>query len=231
MDPVITASLIKVGGDLLGSKTTTNSSASSVQKGTERTVTQKSLTQEGINKLIYDAMSGDAGVAALATGENLGGGYASSTKALLAQDFMVKLIGELANITAPTISDKTGTTETQQTSQQTSKKRLTVICTELNRQGYLSDYLYCDPKAVEHFEKLHTLTVSGYHLWALGVVKRMRNSPRLCKMLLPTARARYDMITTGRFNLLGATTIYIGQPICFVLGALANIGARYGYSA
>lgn len=206
-----------------------STSGSSSQQGTQ--TKKKELTKEGIDKLIYDAMSGDAGVAALATGENLSGGYASSTKALLAQDFMVKLIGELANVTATEVF----TTDQQSQSKESKKSGglgiKTVICTELNRQGYLSDYLYCDPKATEHFQKLHHLTVSGYHLWALGVVDRMKKSPRLCKLLLPTARARYEMITTGKFNLLGAATIYIGQPICFILGAFANIGARYGYSA
>lgn len=211
-------------GSLLPSTTTTTASGSSSANASSST--KKVLSQDAINKLIYDVASADQGFASLATGENLSGGYAASTKALLAQDFMVKLVGELANVTA-----ETKTTQEQATTQQStskSKKKTSVICTELYRQGLLASELYNHPSALKHFFGLHPYTLAGYHLWGMGVADKMRTSVLLSHMLLPVARARYDMITTGRFNTVGAATIYIGQPICFVLGVLANLGARYG---
>lgn len=193
--------------------------------GSGTSTTQKQLSQQGIDKLVYDVLSSDQGLASLATGENLSGGYGASTKALLAQDFVIKLVGELANVTAPT-------TTTQSSTSSQSKKSgglKTVICTELHRQGLLSHDLYAHSAAIKHFMALHPYTIAGYQLWGVTVAERMRTSGLLSHLVLPVAKARYRMVTTGRFNLLGATTIYVGQPICFVLGALVNLGARYGH--
>src|SRR5574338_1449366 len=63
------------------------------------------LSPEGYNKIIKDILSSDAGLAALATGENLSGGYGSSVKAQLAQDLVLDIAGELAKLTAPTIEE------------------------------------------------------------------------------------------------------------------------------
>lgn len=209
----------------------TKSTGSELQTASQTNTSQKVLSQDAINKLIYDVSSADQGFASLATGENLAGGYAASTKALLAQDFMVKLIGELANVTAKTVTTEEGTAAKQSTASSSKKSGglKTVICTELHRQGLLSHDLYAHPKALQHFFNLHPYTIAGYQLWGAGVAERMRSSSLLSHLMLPVAEARYRMVTTGRFNLLGATTIYIGQPICFVLGFLVNLGARYGH--
>ena len=209
----------------------TKSSGTETQNAQQTTTTGKVLSQDAINKLIYDVSSADAGFASLATGENLGGGYASSTKALLAQDFMVKLIGELANVTAQTVSTEVGSAKKSSTATSTKKSGglKTVICTELHRQGLLDTSLYNHPIAVSHFRNLHPYTISGYHLWGNAVAERMRNSVSLTLAMAPIAHQRYLMITTGKFNLIGAATIYLGQPICFVLGFLANLGAKYGH--
>ena len=212
---------------------TQTGSGTAVQTGTQRTVTQKNLSGEAINKLIYDALSADAGLASLATGENLSGGYGASTKALLGQDFMVKLIGELANVTAPTISDTTGTTTKQESSSQTKAggKFGTVICTELHRQGLLPSALYNHPAAAAHLSQIHPYTLAGYHLWAVPVVSLMRKSPLLSHLLLPICKSRYEMVTTGRTKFWGALTIYLGHPVCFILGALSNLGAAYAVAS
>ena len=209
----------------------TSTTGSEVQTANQTTTTGKVLSQTAIDKLIYDVASADQGFASLATGENLAGGYASSTKALLAQDFMVKMIGELANVTAKTVTTEEGTASKQSSNSSTKKSGglKTVICTELHRQGLLSSALYNHPAATEHFLNLHPYTIAGYQLWGTGVAERMRTSGLLSHLMLPVAKARYEMVTTGRFNLLGATTIYIGQPICFVIGFMANLGARYGH--
>lgn len=208
-----------------------STSGTEVQEAKQTTTTGKVLSQDAINKLIYDVSSADQGFASLATGENLAGGYAASTKALLAQDFMVKLIGELANVTAQTVSTEAGSA-TKQSKSSTNKASgglKTVICTELHRQGLLSHDLYAHPAAIKHFLALHPYTIAGYQFWGVTVAERMRTSGLLSHLILPVAEARYRMVTTGRFNMLGAATLYVGQPICFIIGALVNLGARYGH--
>lgn len=211
----------KIGIDLGSESSKTTASKQAIGS------TQKVLSQAAIDKLVYDVLASDAGLANLATGENLSGSYGSSMKSQMAQDFAVKLIGELANVTAETVTKGAETGKSSSSKKSSGIK--TVICTELRAQGLLSSDLYDHPKAREHFLALHPLTISGYHLWALPVVERMKASPRLSASLLPVAKARYEMVTAGRFNILGATTIYLGQPLCFILGFFANLGAKYGH--
>ena len=90
------------------------------------TTSQRKISQEGIDKLIYDVLSSDRGLASLAQGENSSGGFGSSTKQMMSQDLVTKLVGELANVTAENVTTTTGT-ETQRNK----KKSPTVICTEL----------------------------------------------------------------------------------------------------
>jgi hypothetical protein len=172
--------------------------------------TQLIIDQAGFNKIIYDILASDQGLASLATGENLGGGYGSSMKAQLAQDLVIKASGELAKITAPTLE------KGKSVSKKSSSGMKTVICTELMRQGKLSEELY--NAGHEHFLSLPPEVIVGYRVWADKVVPLMQKSPLLSKMLAPVANARYEMIVNKKFSLIGAATIYIGQPICFLIG-------------
>jgi hypothetical protein len=190
--------------------TTQNTTSS----GSGTTTTQLDLSSEGYNKIIKDILSSDAGLAALATGENLSGGYGSSVKAQLAQDLVLNIAGEMAKLTAPT------TQTTQQQSKSKTKKKTSVICTELTRQGKLPPALYSLGHA--HFLKLHPQTVAGYRVWADKVVPLMRKSRALSNFLAPIALARYRMIVLQEFSILGAATIYLGQPICFVIGGFLS---------
>ena len=218
-----------------------------VRNGTQ--TTQKVLSQDAVNKLIYDVLSSDQGLAALSSGENISGGFKSSSKGLLAQDLITKIVGELATITAPTVvtnqdikstkegrfvdkvGDKTDATfswDSNTGPKEQSKDVLgnTVICTELNRQGLLEDSLYEHPAANSHFCSLHPAVIRGYHSWAIGVATYLASSPRLSRWITPIARSRYKMITTGEFHFLGAITIYLAQPVCFLIGKL--LGEKNG---
>lgn len=172
---------------------------------------QKVLSQEAVNKLIYDVMASDQGLAQLLSGEAMMGGSGSSSKTLMAQDFTAKLVGELAAITAPEVV----TEEKEQT--QTSKSKRTVICTALCDRGLLDPVIYDEGK--DHFDSLSPYTVAGYRIWADWVVRKMDTSPRLVRFLTPIAKSRY-LMTAGRkrFTFLGVLTIYIGQPICWLIG-------------
>lgn len=212
---------------LLPTTQTTVGNTSSSQTG--KSVQKRDISIEGLQKLAYDIMSQTEGLAGLATGENMGGGYGSSAKAQQTQDFMVKLIGELATLTAPVINESTQAADTTTSSK--TKKKVTVICTELNRQGLLPDELYNHPKALAHFLSISEQTFNGYHIWAARVAVAMQTSPTLCAIFLPLARGRYKMITSGKWNLLGWLTLVPGQVICSVIGAFLKLKETpYGYS-
>lgn len=188
------------------------------------TVKQKKLDPEAINKLIYDALSADKGIAQLISGENIAGGSNSSTATLMAQDFMTKLIGELATVTAADVTEEDGTIRKrgERADAEVSAGGDSVICTELVRQGKLDAEMH--RAAYSHWLTIHILTKRGYWLWGTRFVPYMKKSTRLSDFFAVIASARYKMITTQKWNLLGALTIYVGHPFCFCLGALTSLG-------
>jgi len=209
---------LNIGLDL-GGLIPTTTTAASTQSGTK--TSRRVFDQAAIDKLIYNALSSDQGLASLASGENLSAGFNSSAKTLQAQDFLTKLIGELAIASAP-LEEVTQTGQTQ-----TSKKKASVICTELARQGLLSAELY--EAGGPASKQISYTTWVGYHCWAVGVVERMKTSPRLCKFLLPIVESRYRYLTgVPGAHLLGRATIYIGHPVCYLIGTVINLRGTYG---
>jgi hypothetical protein len=190
--------------------------------------TKKNLSQEGFNKIVYDILSSDSGLAGLASGENASGGFGSSAKTLLAQDLVTKLAGELANVTAETTqstdmhSDKS-TPLNRFFGEPQSISKATVICTELVRQGRFPVSLYEHPKAKEHFANLHPLTIKGYHFWAVPAVPVLAHSWRWSNIAFFIANARYQYICYGRKSLTGFLSIYVAQPVCFIIGCVAAL--------
>jgi hypothetical protein len=86
--------------------------------------------------------------------------------------------------------------------------------------GLLDSELYY--AGTNHFNSLRPETVRGYHIWAVPVVQLMKRYPRLNKLLAPIARARYEFIVNKKFSLIGASTVYIAQPVCFVIGLFVS---------
>lgn len=197
-------------GDLLPGTTSMSGSGSKTS--------QRVLSDEAQMRMITQALSVDQGLAQLLSSQNLAGGNSSSSATLMAQDFMSKVIAELAAVTAPL--------QEIQESGQSNKKKMSVICTELARQGKLPQELYVAGHA--HFEAIPELTKRGYWSWATSVVPLMQRSETLSSFLAHIVLGRYKMITGRGWNLLGALTIYLGQPICFLLGAILSLGDSYG---
>ena len=216
--PVVQAAGVTAVGNIVGSLLpgTTTTTGTSSATGSSTTKQFLDLSPEGYNKIIRDILASDAGLAALATGENLSGSYSSSVKAQLAQDLVLNIAGEMAKLVAPTISETTQVQESQ--SQSKSKKKASVICTELVRQGLLDEKLYEAGHA--HFCTLSPKTIAGYRIWANRLVPLMQKSPGFSRLFAPMANARYQMIVNGKFSILGAITIYFGQPICYLIGAI-----------
>ncbi len=95
----------------------------------------------------------------------------------------------------------------------------TVICTELNRRGILKPALY--HAYAEQLAGISPITMRGYQLWAVPVVRVMRKerwySKVLVKLATPFAIGRVLRII-GLPSFAGAVTVYIGEPVCYVLG-------------
>lgn len=185
-------------------------------------VTQRLFDQAAIDKLVYDVLASDRGLASLASGENLSGGFNSSTKTLQTQDFLTKLIGELAIASAPEVvkEDKTERTDKK------SGGIGTVICTELARQGLLPADLY--EAGGGPSRQVSYTTWVGYHCWAVRVVEKMKTSPALSMALLPIVYSRYQYLTgVPGAHILGRASVYIGHPVCYLIGTIINLRGQY----
>lgn len=199
-------------------------------KGYEKTntdttvVRRKDISDEAVSKIVYDIMSSDQGLAQLVSGQNLAGGSNSSTTTLQVQDFTTKLVGEIAKLRAADIEETDGTVRkgTESIGSKGGASGSSVICTELVRQGKLDHDMH--EQAYSHWLTIHPLTKKGYWAWSTKLVPLMQRSERLSNFFAPIATARYEMITTQRWNLLGAITIYLGHPICFTIGAVLALG-------
>jgi hypothetical protein len=182
---------------------------------------QVQFDQTAIDKLVYDVLSSDRGLASLASGENLSGGFNSSTKTLQTQDFLTKLIGELAVAGAKKVETEDSVTR------QDKKGSKTVICTELARQGLLDAELY--EAGGPPSRQVSFITWSGYICWAEKVVTWMQRSPALSLALFPIVHSRYLYLTgaPGK-HILGRASVYIGHPICWIIGCVLTLGGKYG---
>jgi hypothetical protein len=151
--------------------------------------------------------------------ENISGSYSSTTKGLLAQDFVVKTLGELANVTAETITTAAESKTKDESSKSAGAKGGTVICTYLNSIGLFPDDLLNNQVAKSHFAALHPFTLKGYRYWATPFVEVMRSRLWISKFLLPICVSRYHHVISGKTTAGGLFTIYVGQPVCFLIGA------------
>ena len=97
-----------------------------------------------------------------------------------------------------------------------------VICTELHRQRIFSrdDLMTCNLDAQQRLTPAH---LRGYHVWAIGVVQRMRGSRRATAFWLRLARARTNHIKylqgkRSQRDLLGHLLCLIVEPACWLIG-------------
>lgn len=219
--------MASIGGNFGFESSKSGSTGTSTQQG--NSTSRRVFSQEAMDKIMQDMLASEQGLAALAQGENVSGAAGSTMKTQLTQDLLAKVAGELASLTAETVTtqEQTAKQEQQQTQSKKSGGLKTVICTELVRQGKLDRELY--DAGTEHFYSLNPRVVIGYHMWARHMVPKMQTSERLSNFFLPIARARYMHITKRRKNLVGALTCILGHPVCYALSFLAK-GKYYANS-
>ena len=101
-----------------------------------------------------------------------------------------------------------------------------VICTELHRQGRISDEVYASDHAIGlRMASEQPNVVAGYHLWAIPVVKLMQRSKLVTKVVEPFGKAwanemHYQETGKGKSSTLGRLIISIGVPVCGAIGKL-----------
>lgn len=99
---------------------------------------------------------------------------------------------------------------------------ITVICTELHRQGLMDNETYAkDAEFGRHLMANDPHVLPGYTVWAVYVAALMQKSPLFTKIIAPFALAWAAHIA-GRKNLLGAIILHTGVPVCRVIGKLRS---------
>ena len=108
---------------------------------------------------------------------------------------------------------------------------ITVICTELHRQGLLSDEVY---QSDHKFGlTLSPTTLEGYQLWAVPLVKLMQESKLLTKVVAPFGLAwakeiHKQVSGQGNGSQFGRVMLSVGLPICYVIGLLLKPLSKLG---
>ena len=95
---------------------------------------------------------------------------------------------------------------------------ITVICTELHRQGLLPSETYeHDAQFGRMMMKYEPVTFLGYQVWGSKVAKLMKKSKIITKFvsLIAIPWARY---ISGENNFIGRMTYKIGIPLCYTIG-------------
>lgn len=103
----------------------------------------------------------------------------------------------------------------------------TVICTELHRQGYMTDEVYLAD--AEFGKTLSPAVIAGYHLWAKPYVCLMQRKDRVGRATTALARAlalpwaqemAFRMGVGERGHWLGTALLICGVPVCGTIGFL-----------
>lgn len=106
----------------------------------------------------------------------------------------------------------------------------TVICTELYRQGYLSDELYAaDVEFGRWIEKHLPQVLKGYQFLAAPIVSQMQQSKSFTNSVWFFAKPwseemAYMTGVSDRENFGGALIMVVGIPLCFIVGVFVTLG-------
>jgi hypothetical protein len=100
-----------------------------------------------------------------------------------------------------------------------------VVCTELHRQGIISDKLYQAERI--YGCSLSTIIIKGYHHWAIPLVRRMRKSSLLTKLVYYISKPMLQEMAhradkSFDSSLMGSVMLSFGIPLCYIVGSLTN---------
>jgi hypothetical protein len=107
---------------------------------------------------------------------------------------------------------------------------ISVICTELHRQGYLSaETLKKDTAVGWGISMSQPYIYIGYYVWAVHFARLMSKS-RLFTMAVAFFAVPYASHVAGDKNFLGACVKAVGMPLCKVIG-IAHVHNHFRKSA
>jgi hypothetical protein len=182
--------------------TTTNKSSQTQYSGT------------ALDDMIYQMLSGNQGVSAIASQESASGGYGSGAKQLQLADLISSTAGEIAKAKAPVTSSET----------QSSKKKKSIICTILYENGLLDEQLYF--RGQDQFIKLPVEIILGYHQWGYWVAGQIPENKLITRIAKFIAIRRYTYVLFGQFSFTGWISVKVGEPFCKVLYGLTSYSRR-----
>ena len=90
-----------------------------------------------------------------------------------------------------------------------------VICTELNRQGRLSNELY--EASWKRAATLSPEVMQGYHFWAIPLTRKLRTSRVLSSIFGYLAKSRCEYLL-GKTRVWGWLSVKLGEPLCGWIG-------------
>lgn len=94
-----------------------------------------------------------------------------------------------------------------------------VICAELYRRGLMKQDIFLADEA--YGEIADPEVIAGYHRWGRSVVRGMKYKPILYAAFVvatPVARELASRIGVGKGSLIGKALLFVGEPICKVMG-------------
>lgn len=102
----------------------------------------------------------------------------------------------------------------------------TIICTELHRQGYISDEVYeADKEAGKYVRENMPLVMDGYLFLAAPIVRGMRKSKLFTKAVAFWA-VPWAKMHSGQDSIRADIVIILGVPLCRIVGGLLRKTAR-----
>lgn len=111
-----------------------------------------------------------------------------------------------------------------------------IICTALQARGLLDKDEYA--KSSAYLSSMNRYTLRGYHVWAEKVARKIEKGDKLATILsLPWARSRTKLLASSRSLLdyirfpLGTLTIFVGEPVCYLIGKYFMKEDNYGYGS
>lgn len=100
-----------------------------------------------------------------------------------------------------------------------------VICTELNRQGIMPNDLYL--KDSKYGRELDPSIVEGYKFLVAPIVFLMKKSKIFTKLISIPAMKWAKHIAGEENSFIGYVAVYIGQPVCGLIGKVKKLGVKY----
>lgn len=193
------------------------STVSTNNRKTLNTTTKESeiVSPEKAMALMQQILGGTQGLAQVAQGEKGAGLYNSTVNQQLTNDLLARTVAQVASLSTTKVSENTGTID--ENSVNTDKKRGAlewVICTELHKQGRLSQEYYEAGWPV--FARTPARVKAGYYIWAVSAVLHLRAHPqsRYSRILASVMNARAAQIA-GHKSVYGYVALNGLYAICW----------------